>query len=185
MDNNTSAVTRDNVKVEFVEDLWVQCDAPSCRKWRRLPPGSVVDDHGRWYCRMNPDTRYNACDADEEVYDERNEILLTAAPPETSSKTRQKTKRRKKDETTERIASLKAELLRRSEWCAAQLKRIEEQPETALEWTSAEFRLLKAHVPSLAELLVEMSDLRSALSYCSEVSCTDAIHAVVEVLTFR
>lgn len=24
----------------LVEDIWVQCDAPDCKKWRKLPPGS-------------------------------------------------------------------------------------------------------------------------------------------------
>jgi hypothetical protein len=24
----------------LVEDVWVQCDNPDCKKWRKLPPGS-------------------------------------------------------------------------------------------------------------------------------------------------
>jgi hypothetical protein len=35
------------VKPVYVpEDVWVQCDA--CQKWRRLPPGTVVDDEAAW-----------------------------------------------------------------------------------------------------------------------------------------
>lgn len=29
--------------------VWAQCDNQNCQKWRRLPPGSVVDDSIPWY----------------------------------------------------------------------------------------------------------------------------------------
>ena len=29
--------------------VWAQCDNQNCQKWRRLPPGSVVDDSVPWY----------------------------------------------------------------------------------------------------------------------------------------
>jgi hypothetical protein len=28
------------------EDVWAQCD--SCQKWRRLPPGTVLDESQPW-----------------------------------------------------------------------------------------------------------------------------------------
>lgn len=30
----------------IVEDVWAQCD--KCNKWRRLPPGTVVDETMPW-----------------------------------------------------------------------------------------------------------------------------------------
>ena len=29
--------------------VWAQCDNQNCQKWRRLPPGSVVDDSVPWF----------------------------------------------------------------------------------------------------------------------------------------
>lgn len=31
-----------------VEDSWAQCENEKCQKWRRLPPGTVVDDSQPW-----------------------------------------------------------------------------------------------------------------------------------------
>jgi hypothetical protein len=34
---------------------WAQCDNQGCAKWRRLPPGTVVDDTVPWYAvSFNP-----------------------------------------------------------------------------------------------------------------------------------
>ena len=30
------------------EDVWAQCDNPNCQKWRRLPPGTVIDENTPW-----------------------------------------------------------------------------------------------------------------------------------------
>jgi hypothetical protein len=46
---------------------WVQCENPNCEKWRRLPPGTAVDEDAAWYCYMNPDAEHNTCEAMEEV----------------------------------------------------------------------------------------------------------------------
>lgn len=50
------------------EDVWAQCDNPNCQKWRRLPPGTVIDEDTPWYCYMNPDEEKAACEAPEESY---------------------------------------------------------------------------------------------------------------------
>ena len=36
------------VKVPQVSQ-WAQCDNQGCAKWRRLPPGTAVDDSVPWY----------------------------------------------------------------------------------------------------------------------------------------
>mmetsp|Transcript_39573 Transcript_39573/g.112231 ORF Transcript_39573/g.112231 Transcript_39573/m.112231 type:complete len:360 (+) Transcript_39573:788-1867(+) len=48
------------------EDVWAQCEI--CNKWRRLPPGSVVEEETPWYCHMNGDKARNRCDIAEEEY---------------------------------------------------------------------------------------------------------------------
>ena len=162
---------QEDPKVEFVEDLWVQCDAPSCRKWRRLPAGTVVDDHVRWYCRMNPDTRYNACDIEEEHYDERNEILLTAAKAEPKPKGRHRSKRRKQDaktEPAEKAISPKAELQKRQQWCEKKLKALAESLERVA-WTNEDQQYLHVHAPEGAKRVLECLDLSSALAYFTQV----------------
>eukprot|EP00198_Chlamydomonas_reinhardtii_P003176 XP_001692512.1 predicted protein [Chlamydomonas reinhardtii] len=52
------------VPVILQEDVWAQCDG--CQKWRRLPPGTVLDESQPWYCKQNADPRYNSCEAPEE-----------------------------------------------------------------------------------------------------------------------
>ena len=32
--------------------VWAQCDNQNCQKWRRLPPGSVVDDTVPWFVHI-------------------------------------------------------------------------------------------------------------------------------------
>lgn len=54
--------------VKVQEDVWAQCDNPNCQKWRRLPPGTVIDENTPWYCYMNPDEENAACEAPEESY---------------------------------------------------------------------------------------------------------------------
>lgn len=49
----------------IVEDLWVQCD--KCSKWRRLAPGTVVDENSNWYCWQHPDPNQKSCDTPEEA----------------------------------------------------------------------------------------------------------------------
>ena len=29
-------------------DVWAQCDREECQKWRRLPPGTVIDEESKW-----------------------------------------------------------------------------------------------------------------------------------------
>jgi hypothetical protein len=34
---------------KLVEEVWVQCDKPDCKKWRKLPPGSKAPpDNVEW-----------------------------------------------------------------------------------------------------------------------------------------
>lgn len=36
-------------KPKLVEEVWVQCDKPDCKKWRKLPPGSKAPpDNVQW-----------------------------------------------------------------------------------------------------------------------------------------
>ena len=51
----------------ITKEQWVQCENPNCGKWRRIPPGSVIDENAPWYCYMNPDAERNTCSAAEEV----------------------------------------------------------------------------------------------------------------------
>lgn len=154
---------QDPAKVEFVEELWVQCDEASCRKWRRLPVGTLVDGQQRWYCYLNPDTRYNSCDIDEELYDERNEILLTGLEG-TKSKSKGKRKRGdSKSAATEQKARLMAELQKRKEWCAKKLNSL--ATEDIQKWSVEDFHLLQIHAPETADLVIECTDIHSALSY--------------------
>lgn len=46
---------------------WTQCENANCGKWRKLPPGSIVDEDAPWYCYMNSDPRRARCSASEEV----------------------------------------------------------------------------------------------------------------------
>ncbi|KAA6423969.1 MAG: Zinc finger CW-type PWWP domain 2 [Trebouxia sp. A1-2] len=62
----SKSVSAAAVKVQ--EDVWAQCDNPNCQKWRRLPPGTVIDENTPWYCYMNPDEENAACEAPEESY---------------------------------------------------------------------------------------------------------------------
>jgi hypothetical protein len=39
----------------IVEDVWAQCDR--CNKWRRLPPGSVVDETRSWCAALRAATQ--------------------------------------------------------------------------------------------------------------------------------
>lgn len=34
----------------LVEDIWVECDNPDCKKWRKLPPGSNPPPDGVEWC---------------------------------------------------------------------------------------------------------------------------------------
>lgn len=61
---------------QVVEDVWACCDDPKCEKWRRLPPGTQLDDKKKWYCYLNPDPLRNTCDAPEEEYDKEAESSI-------------------------------------------------------------------------------------------------------------
>jgi acetoin utilization deacetylase AcuC-like enzyme len=54
---------------EVRERAWIQCDHPTCQKWRLLPIGVSASDvgAGQWFCDMNPDTKHNWCGAPEQV----------------------------------------------------------------------------------------------------------------------
>ncbi|KAI8474136.1 MAG: hypothetical protein J3K34DRAFT_151153 [Monoraphidium minutum] len=57
----------------LVEDVWVQCDNPDCKKWRKLPPGCrAPEDDVEWFCSMNSDPVKNSCSAPEEDYEDKD-----------------------------------------------------------------------------------------------------------------
>lgn len=60
------------------KEQWTQCENDNCQKWRKLPPGSILDEEAPWYCYMNSDPKHNRCSASEESYDEKTEIVLDA-----------------------------------------------------------------------------------------------------------
>ena len=37
-----------SIKSAEAVSVWAQCDNQGCQKWRRLPPGTVVDDTVPW-----------------------------------------------------------------------------------------------------------------------------------------
>lgn len=54
-------------RVNTNEGTWVQCDHPSCGKWRYL--ADIIDPTElpeKWYCSMNQDPDHNSCEAAEE-----------------------------------------------------------------------------------------------------------------------
>lgn len=61
------------------EDVWAQCDNPACKKWRRLPPGTVIDSDAPWFCELNPDPHYNTCTKPEESYTDDGSKALDLA----------------------------------------------------------------------------------------------------------
>ena len=42
--------------------VWAQCDNQNCQKWRRLPPGSVVDDTVPWFVHITQSFHRQASD---------------------------------------------------------------------------------------------------------------------------
>lgn len=58
----------------IIEDVWAQCENANCEKWRRLPPGTQLDETKKWFCSFNPDPRRNSCTLPEEDYDQEAEI---------------------------------------------------------------------------------------------------------------
>lgn len=50
-----------------VAEQWAQCENQACQKWRKLAPGTVVNEDAPWYCYLNPDDRRNTCSASEVV----------------------------------------------------------------------------------------------------------------------
>ncbi|EFJ47166.1 hypothetical protein VOLCADRAFT_105221 [Volvox carteri f. nagariensis] len=63
--------------IQIHEDVWAMCDA--CQKWRRLPPGTVLDESQPWYCTQNPDKKYNSCSLDEEDWQNSGDQEISAA----------------------------------------------------------------------------------------------------------
>ena len=54
------------------DQTWVQCDEPTCLKWRKLTDGIDPDSlPEKWYCSMNPDLNFKSCDVPEEREQEK------------------------------------------------------------------------------------------------------------------
>ncbi|KAL4562118.1 hypothetical protein LXL04_034312 [Taraxacum kok-saghyz] len=56
-----------NMKKRLKNEMWVQCD--SCRKWRKLFDSNITDSATAWFCSMNDDPYYKACNVPEESWD--------------------------------------------------------------------------------------------------------------------
>ncbi|XP_063054074.1 zinc finger CW-type PWWP domain protein 2 homolog isoform X2 [Engraulis encrasicolus] len=41
--------------------IWVQCESPSCLKWRYIPKHEHFDPDKAWFCHMNPDPFFSQC----------------------------------------------------------------------------------------------------------------------------
>ncbi|BBN00313.1 MORC family CW-type zinc finger protein [Marchantia polymorpha subsp. ruderalis] len=56
---------------EDVPDVnWVQCDNPTCLKWRVLPPGTAVEKlPDIWYCEYHPDPKFRRHEEPEQEWD--------------------------------------------------------------------------------------------------------------------
>jgi hypothetical protein len=50
---------------EKAEELWVECE--NCKKWRKVPPGVLIDSEKSFFCKMLPAV---TCDTAEEDWDE-------------------------------------------------------------------------------------------------------------------
>jgi len=74
--------------VQEVVSTWLQCDHPTCLKWRIVPelPGVVPEDDEPWYCELNRDPARNTCEApqqpDDATLDEAVLALLAEADPD-------------------------------------------------------------------------------------------------------
>jgi hypothetical protein len=55
VENVPGAVVESGVPpIQKVVRLWVQCERPNCKKWRRLPAGMDPNQlPEKWYCQMN------------------------------------------------------------------------------------------------------------------------------------
>nr|XP_014347109.1 PREDICTED: MORC family CW-type zinc finger protein 4 [Latimeria chalumnae] len=77
---------------ETPDQAWVQCD--ECLKWRKLPPRINPDSlPEKWYCYLNPDSRYRNCSVREEQ--ELSDDEVTPSYEKTSKKQDQNSERRK------------------------------------------------------------------------------------------
>ena len=71
-----------------VVSTWLQCDHPTCLKWRIVPDllGVVPEDDEPWYCELNRDPARNTCEApqqpDDATLDEAVLALLAEADPD-------------------------------------------------------------------------------------------------------
>ncbi|XP_062393657.1 zinc finger CW-type PWWP domain protein 2-like isoform X2 [Sardina pilchardus] len=41
--------------------IWVQCESPSCLKWRHISKHHTLDLDEPWFCHMNPDPCFSQC----------------------------------------------------------------------------------------------------------------------------
>uniref|UniRef100_H3AXN6 MORC family CW-type zinc finger 4 n=1 Tax=Latimeria chalumnae TaxID=7897 RepID=H3AXN6_LATCH len=84
---------------ETPDQAWVQCD--ECLKWRKLPPRINPDSlPEKWYCYLNPDSRYRNCSVREEQ--ELSDDEVTPSYEKTSKKQfRDQNSERRKSQSSE------------------------------------------------------------------------------------
>jgi hypothetical protein len=65
---NESDDLNSTIEINVPDQTWVQCDFPTCLKWRKLPLGTNPDSlPDKWFCYMNPDPLFQSCSVAEEV----------------------------------------------------------------------------------------------------------------------
>ena len=56
------------------KEAWVQCENPSCGKWRRVPQSFAeklsADDADMWTCQKNPEAAFSVCSVPQEFEDD-------------------------------------------------------------------------------------------------------------------
>eukprot|EP00210_Caulerpa_lentillifera_P003812 g3641.t1 len=114
---------------------------------------------------MNPDTRYNSCEIPEELYDEKNEILLKDQEwrPEKKTRKKRKTEVEKQQGSTgvtqKRISN---ELQRRYD----KLVQLRDESCISLKTVKPEdLQLLQLHSPDALDAARKAADAKSALEY--------------------
>ncbi|KAL3685430.1 hypothetical protein R1sor_003452 [Riccia sorocarpa] len=107
---------------EDVPDInWVQCDNPTCLKWRVLPPGTAVEKlPDIWYCEYHPDPKYRRHDEPEQEWDTTVQHEITERRRERKREYDREKKEREAEKKRQRLEAVARESV-------AQLERQKEE----------------------------------------------------------